>query len=708
MAYEVLTAFFLEAGFLGVMLFGLERVGHRLHFLATSMVAIGTLFSAFWILSANSWMQTPTGYAINADGQFVAADWLKVIFNPSFPYRLVHMVLAAYLTTALVVGAVGAFHLWRDQHLPGPRVMFTMAMWMATLVAPIQILAGDQHGLNTLEHQPTKIMAMEGHYKSHKNGAPLILFGLPDQAAGEVKYALEIPKLGSLILKHSLDAPMAGLDTVPRENWPPVPITFWSFRIMVGLGFLMLGLGLFSLWNRWRGTLYQSRLLHMFAMAMGPAGFLAVLAGWITTETGRQPFTVYGLLRTVEVGVAFGGARGRLFADRFCDRLFRGVFRRRDLYSAIDGGAAASRRTGTAWRYPRPCRRDYARGQCGSGRGCVMATSIDIATIWAFIIAFAVFVYVVMDGFDLGLGILFPLFPNKADRDVIMNSVAPVWDGNETWLVLGGGGMMAAFPLAYAVLMPALYTPIITMLIGLIFRGVAFEFRWRTTQSGRNRWDLAFAGGSLLAALAQGIALGAILQGIHVDGRHYAGGWWDWLTPFSILTGVALAIGYALLGATWLVLKTEGELRDKAYGLSWFLLFAMLASIGAVSIATPFLHVQYAQRWFTWPNVVLTAPVPIAVAAVAVMLLRSLASKQDYQPFFLSLALFALSYAGLGISMWPYIVPQSITIWQAASPENSQVFMLVGVAVLVPLILGYTAWAYWVFRGKVRPESGYH
>ena len=269
MAYEVLTAFFLEAGFLGVMLFGLERVGPKLHFLATLMVAIGTLISAFWILSANSWMQTPAGYAVNADGQFVAADWLKVIFNPSFPYRLVHMVLAAYLTTALVVGAVGAFHLLRDQHLAGPRVMFSMAMWMATLVAPIQILAGDQHGLNTLEHQPVKIMGMEGHYQSHPDGAPLILFGLPDQEAGKVKYAIEIPRMGSLILKHSPDAPMAGLDTVPRENWPPVPITFWSFRIMVGMGLLMFGLGLFSLWCRWRGTLFQSRLLHLFATADG-------------------------------------------------------------------------------------------------------------------------------------------------------------------------------------------------------------------------------------------------------------------------------------------------------------------------------------------------------------------------------------------------------------------------------------------------------
>ena len=300
MAYEVLTAFFLEAGFLGVMLFGIERVGHKLHFVATLMVAIGTLISAFWILSANSWMQTPAGYTVNAEGQFVAADWLKVIFNPSFPYRLVHMVLAAYLTTALVVGAVGAYHLWRDRHLAGARVMFSMAMWMATLVAPIQIIAGDQHGLNTLHYQPVKIMGIEGHFQSHPDGAPLYLFGLPSEAEGRVKYAIGIPRLGSLILEHDLNAPMKGLDTVPREDWPPVPITFWSFRVMVGMGFLMFGLGLFSLWARWRGTLYHSRFVHLFAILMGPAGFVAVLAGWITTETGRQPFTVYGLLRTAQ------------------------------------------------------------------------------------------------------------------------------------------------------------------------------------------------------------------------------------------------------------------------------------------------------------------------------------------------------------------------------------------------------------------------
>jgi len=298
MAYEVLTAFFLEAGFLGVMLFGMTRVGPKLHFVATVAVAVGTFISAFWILSANSWMQTPQGFAVNAAGQFVPADWLAIIFNPSFPYRLTHTVLAAYLTTALAVGAVGAFHLLKDKTNPGARVMFNMAMGMVAATAPIQILAGDQHGLNTLEHQPAKVMAMEGHYHSHPDGAPLVLFGLPDQQAGKVRAAVEIPKASSLILKHDLNAPLKGLDSVPRADWPYVPIVFWSFRTMVGLGLLMLLLGLVSLAARLRGGLYAWRPLHRFAVAMGPAGFVAVLAGWVTTEVGRQPYTVYGLLRT--------------------------------------------------------------------------------------------------------------------------------------------------------------------------------------------------------------------------------------------------------------------------------------------------------------------------------------------------------------------------------------------------------------------------
>ncbi|THG37574.1 cytochrome ubiquinol oxidase subunit I [Sphingomonas olei] len=299
MAYEVLTAFFLEAGFLGVMLFGMKKVGKELHFAATCMVALGTFISAFWILSVNSWMQTPTGFEVAADGRLLPGpSWLAIIFNPSFPYRLVHTVIAAYLTTSLVVGAVGAWHLLRDRTNPHARKMFSMAMWMAAIVAPIQIFAGDEHGLNTLEHQPAKVMAMEGHYDSHPDGAPLILFGIPNPAEKRIDYAIEVPKASSLILKHDPNAPLAGLDTIPDDREPPVSVVFWSFRVMVGIGFAMLGLGLWSLLARFRRRLYESSWLHRAAVLMGPSGFVAVIAGWITTEVGRQPYTVYGQLLT--------------------------------------------------------------------------------------------------------------------------------------------------------------------------------------------------------------------------------------------------------------------------------------------------------------------------------------------------------------------------------------------------------------------------
>ena len=300
MAYEVLTAFFLEAGFLGIMLFGRKRVGPGLHMFSTAMVAVGTLVSATWILSVNSWMQTPAGFSINEQGQFVPENWFEIVFNPSFPYRLTHMTLAAFLTTAFAVGAVGALHLLRDRANRPARTMFSMAMWMAAIVTPIQIIAGDLHGLNTLEYQPQKVMAMEGHFESYPEGAPLILFGIVDEENKEVDYAIEIPKLSSLILKHDLNAPLDGLDTIPDDEEPPVAIVFYSFRVMIGIGMAMLVVGLWSLWSRGRGRLYESPWLHRTVLAMGPSGFVAVLAGWITTEVGRQPYTVYGLMRTSE------------------------------------------------------------------------------------------------------------------------------------------------------------------------------------------------------------------------------------------------------------------------------------------------------------------------------------------------------------------------------------------------------------------------
>jgi cytochrome d ubiquinol oxidase subunit II len=331
---------------------------------------------------------------------------------------------------------------------------------------------------------------------------------------------------------------------------------------------------------------------------------------------------------------------------------------------------------------------------------------IDLTVIWAAIIAFGVFAYVVMDGFDLGIGILFPTFAVGDERDQAMNSIAPVWDGNETWLVLGGGGLFAAFPLAYAIILPATYPLIIAMLLGLVFRGVAFEFRWRDPKH-RAFWDMAFTGGSFVAAMAQGMTLGAILQGVEVADRAYAGSWFDWLTPYTLLTGLGVVAGYALLGSTWLVWKTEGSAQDHAYKLAFRAAIATLVMLGAVSLYTPFLDANYFDRWFTMPGFLFASQVPLATAILAFFLFRGLAKRREVAPFWLALGIFLLGMAGLGVSMWPYVVPDQVTIWDAAAPYRSQVFMLIGVGLTMPLIIGYTGWAYWVFRGKVG-RDGYH
>jgi cytochrome d ubiquinol oxidase subunit II len=333
--------------------------------------------------------------------------------------------------------------------------------------------------------------------------------------------------------------------------------------------------------------------------------------------------------------------------------------------------------------------------------------AIDLAFIWAGLIAFSVLAYVVLDGFDLGIGILFPLFPGKHDRDVMTNSVAPVWDGNETWLVLGGGGLMAVFPLAYAIIFPALYMPIILMLLGLIFRGVAFEFRWRTKR-GSVWWDVGFCIGSFVAAFTQGVALGALVNGITITGRAYSGGWWDWLTPFSVVTGIAVVIGYSLLGATWLNLKTTGDLQARARRIAIYAGVATLALIGVVSLWTPFINPLYFERWFGFPTAFFSSFVPLLLAVCAFALWHGLTTDKHLQPFLAALGLFVLSFVGIGISFYPYIVPGALTINEAAAPDSSMAFLLWGAAVLIPIILAYTGYAYWVFRGKIDPDEGYH
>ena len=314
--------------------------------------------------------------------------------------------------------------------------------------------------------------------------------------------------------------------------------------------------------------------------------------------------------------------------------------------------------------------------------------TIDYALIWAGLIAFAVLAYIVLDGFDLGVGILFPWVKGQEHRDQMMNSVAPVWDGNETWLVLGGGGLFAVFPLAYSIIMPALYAPFITMLLALVFRGVAFEFRFKS-RNNQWFWDLAFAGGSTVAAFAQGVAMGALVQGIPVAGRAYAGGWWDWLSPFSLL-------------------KTDGHVAQQASRAARGLGVVLLVLIVVVSLWTPFLHEHFMRKWFAWPAMVLVAPVPILVLVCAVLFFKGVSQDKPLMAFLSVQGLFVLSYMGLLISFFPYIVPSAVTLWQAAAPDNSLKFLLVGAVVLLPMILAYTAYAYWVFRGKVGPTHHYH
>ena len=333
---------------------------------------------------------------------------------------------------------------------------------------------------------------------------------------------------------------------------------------------------------------------------------------------------------------------------------------------------------------------------------------IDLPLIWAIIIIFGIMMYVVMDGFDLGIGILFPFIKGEKDRDVMMNTVAPVWDGNETWLVLGGAALFGAFPLAYSVVLSALYLPLILMLMGLIFRGVAFEFRFKARPEKRHIWDKSFIGGSLVATFFQGVALGAFIDGLPVVNRQYAGGGLDWLSPFTVFCGIALIVAYALLGCTWLIMKTEGELQERMHKLGRPLALAVLVLMGIVSLWTPLAHTDIAARWFTLPNLFWFLPVPLLVLVTMYGLLKAIARKAHYTPFLLTLVLIFLGYSGLGISLWPNIIPPSISIWDAAAPPQSQGFMLVGTLFIIPFILGYTFWSYYVFRGKVTHEDGYH
>ncbi len=336
-----------------------------------------------------------------------------------------------------------------------------------------------------------------------------------------------------------------------------------------------------------------------------------------------------------------------------------------------------------------------------------LSNLVDLPLIWGAIILVAITLYVLLDGFDLGIGILFPFAPEDTCRSKMMNSIAPFWDGNETWLVLGGGGLFAAFPLAYAVMTSALYIPVIFMLVALIFRGVAFEFRFKAELGSRAIWDYAFHYGSLFATFCQGVILGAIIQGISVEGRSFSGGAFDWLTAFSLFTGFALIVGYALLGAAWLIVKTDGITQEWARKISLYILAYFVFFIGIVSLWTPFLDIHFYHRWYTWPNILYLSPIPLLLGVCIIGFMRSIRSKHDYWPFIFTIMMFLLNFAGLIVGLWPWIIPYAITFHAAAAAGTSQSFLLVGTLFIIPVILGYTAYSYYVFRGKVGHEQMY-
>ncbi len=332
--------------------------------------------------------------------------------------------------------------------------------------------------------------------------------------------------------------------------------------------------------------------------------------------------------------------------------------------------------------------------------------ALDLIPIWTLILAAGVFFYVLLDGFDLGVGMLYGFAP-VGSKELVMNSIAPIWDGNETWLILGGVGLLAVFPLAFAIIIPAVYFPVLAMLLGLVFRGVAFEFRFKQPRI-RRFWAHGFCFGSAIAALSQGTVLGALIQGFEVNGRDFAGGSFDWLTPFSVLTGVALMFGYGLLGAGWLILKTEGDLQAWARRMGRVCLAAVMIAIAVVSVWTPLMQPAIAQRWFSWPNILILAPIPLVTLAIAAVEWRSLNRDSHAGPFAGAMGLFLMSYLGIAISLWPFVVPRHYTLWQAASDPSTQAFLLIGTLFLLPVIIMYTGWSYWVFRGKVRADIGYH
>ena len=575
LSYETFTAFFLEASFFGILLFGRSRVGPWFYLFSTAMVALGTTLSAFWIMVNNSWMQVPVGYVVE-NGVYVPVDWFAILFSPVVWVRFPHMLLASYLTGAFCVAATGAWYLLRGKFAAEAHIMLRMGLFLAAVLVPVQIFFGHLTGDYVHDHQPAKFAAIEARWHDEQPASE-VLIAIPDPESETNDYAISIPILGSLIGSMSFDSKEVGLTDFRPDERPPVLIPFFAFRIMVGCGLVMLLVAWLGTYLNLKGRLEQNRLLLWATFLSFPLPFIAILTGWFTAEVGRQPWVVYGVLRTADAMTPFLTARAAATSLIVFCALYSFIF----LFGVLYIYRLLRKGPEGVW----PGRRSRQRpiGRCrsstnplrGPRRGRLQENNAMI-TFWVAVLAISTLLYVLLDGFDLGVGILFGLTGSETRRRAMFAAVAPIWDGNETWLVVVGVILWGAFPVVYATLLSAFYLPLFLMLAGLILRGVAFEFRAKTERM-RWVWDLGFAGGSFVAAFIQGLTVGALVEGLPIVGGQYAGGDFGWLTPFAVLCGLGLCLGYALLGACWLVKKCEGDVRDAAYREIPYLAAGLLA-----------------------------------------------------------------------------------------------------------------------------------
>src|ERR1700722_10360795 len=532
--YETFTAFMLEASFFGVLIFGRSRVPPWFYLFSTAMVALGTTFSAFWIMVNNSWMQVPSGYVMRNDA-FVPNDWTKIIFNSVVWSRFPHMLLAAYLTGAFCVAATGAWYMLRKVYHAEARIMLRMGLGLAAELMPIQLVFGHLVGGYVNTYQPSKMAAIEGRWNDEKPGSE-VLFAWPDVENRRNLFAITLPPpFGSLIDSDSFTAAETGLNSIPRENWPPVAIPFFTFRIMVGCGLVMLGLAWLGTYLSFKHRLAYIRPLLWLIFLSFPLPFISILTGWVTAEVGRQPCVVYGVLRTADAMTPFLTTRAAasslvIFCAVYAFIFLFGTFY---IYRLIRTGPVRKPVEVPHFAVPNPSISLAARSRTQSRR----RRRITMVMFWVSLLAISILLYVLLDGVDLGVGLLFGLTTSEARRGTMLSAVAPIWDGNETWLVITAVILWGAFPLVYASLLSAFYLPLFFILGGLILRGVAFEFRDKT-QRMRWIWDLSFAGGSLIASFMQGTTVGALVEGVQVTDGQYSGGDFGWLTPFSVLCGI--------------------------------------------------------------------------------------------------------------------------------------------------------------------------